>query len=71
MVARKTEMGSRTLVYAAGAGEETHGEYMVDCKPRDPSKWVRSENGRATQKRVYDEVLAYLEEIEPGVTKSI
>jgi len=71
LVARKTEMGSRTLVFAAGAGEETHGEYMVDCKPRHPSKWVSSEKGKVTQKRVYDEVLAYLEEVEPGVTKNI
>jgi hypothetical protein len=71
LVARKTEMGSRTLVFAAGGGEETHGEYMVDCKPRDPSKWVSSEKGKIAQKRVYDEVLAYLEEVEPGVTKNI
>lgn len=71
LVARKTEMGSRTLVWAASAGEESHGEYMVDCKPREPSKWVGSEKGKATQKRFYEELLAYLEDIEPGVTKNI
>ena len=29
---RKTEEGSRTLVYAAGGGRETHGQYLDDCK---------------------------------------
>jgi hypothetical protein len=71
LIGRTTEMGSRTLVVAAGAGEETHGEYCVDCKPRVPGPWVRSEKGQETQKRVYEELLAILEDIEPGVTKNI
>jgi retinol dehydrogenase-12 len=71
LIARKTEMGSRTLVWAASAGEESHGEYMVDCKPRAPSKWVTSEKGKKTQSRFYGELLAYLEAIEPGVTNNI
>lgn len=64
-------MGSRTLVAAAAAGEESHGMYMVDCEPREPSQWVRSEKGRETQKRWYGELMEYLEGIEPGVTKNI
>lgn len=71
LLARTTEMGSRTLVAAAAAGEETHGVYMVDCKAKEPSKWVLSEKGRATQKRFYDELLATLEKIQPGLTKNI
>ncbi len=31
MLARKTEVGSRTLVAAAEGGPETHGQYMDDC----------------------------------------
>lgn len=31
--ARKTEVGSRTLVSAAEGGDETHGAYLDDCKP--------------------------------------
>ena len=31
-VARTAEMGSRTLVHAATAGEQIHGEYLSDCK---------------------------------------
>ncbi len=31
LIARSTEAGSRTLVAAAAAGEETQGQYMADC----------------------------------------
>lgn len=71
LIGRTTEMGSRTLVAAACAGEETHGAYMTDCQVKNPSKWVRSDQGMEAQKRVYKELLAILEEIEPGVTKNI
>lgn len=64
-------MGSRTLVAAACAGEESHGEYMPDCQVGEVSAWVRSEKGMETQKRVYDELMGILEGIEPGVTKNI
>lgn len=30
-IARTTEYGSRTLVHAAYAGPESHGQYMSDC----------------------------------------
>jgi hypothetical protein len=71
LIGRSTEMGSRTLVTAASAGDESHGKYMMDCLVREPSKWVRSEKGKEAQKRVYEELLMILEEIEPGVTKNI
>ena len=29
---RSTEEGSRTLVFAAQGGRETHGKYLDDCK---------------------------------------
>ena len=32
VIARDTEVGSRTLVHAAEGGEETHGQYLSDCK---------------------------------------
>ncbi|KAL9636485.1 MAG: hypothetical protein Q9204_002248 [Flavoplaca sp. TL-2023a] len=32
LLARTTEVGSRTLVAAAAAGEESHGKYMADSK---------------------------------------
>lgn len=71
ILARSTEKGSRTLVAAASAGEESHGCYMVDCKVREPSAWVRSEKGMETQKRVYGELMEILERIKPGITGNI
>ena len=71
LIGRSTEMGSRTLVSAASAGEESHGKYMTDCLVREPSRWVRSEEGKEAQKRVYKELLMILEEIEPSVTNNI
>jgi len=71
LLARNSEVGSRTLVSAALAGEDTHGEYMADCKIAQPSTFVRSNEGAQVQKRVYDELMAILEGIEPGITKNI
>jgi hypothetical protein len=71
LIGRTTEMGSRTLVAAASAGEESHGAYMADCAVKEPSKWVRSKKGKEAQQRFYKELLVVLEGIEPGVTKNI
>ncbi|KAL8785909.1 MAG: hypothetical protein Q9195_008430 [Heterodermia aff. obscurata] len=60
--ARTTEVGSRTLVTATEGGEATHGK---------PSKLVRSEEGAKTQVRVYDELSAKLEAIQPGIMSNI
>jgi retinol dehydrogenase-12 len=32
LVCRPTEEGARTLVHAAEGAEETHGQYLNDCK---------------------------------------
>ncbi|ORY71178.1 putative short-chain dehydrogenase [Pseudomassariella vexata] len=71
LLARTSEMGSRTLVSAALAGEETHGKYLGDCRMMEPSRFVRSEEGKRVQKRAYDELLGILEGVEPGITKNI
>ena len=31
LIARTKEVGSRTLVTGASAGQESHGQYMADC----------------------------------------
>lgn len=71
VMARSTEVGSRTLVAGAAAGEESHGTYMTDSHVAEDalSPFVRSEEGAETQKRVWAELKAILEDIEPGVTK--
>ena len=70
-LARTTEVGSRTLVHAADAGPESHGEYLSDCKVTPTAPLTRSEEGAKVQERVYDELVERLEKIEPGVTKNL
>lgn len=71
LLGRTTEAGSRTQVHAAGAGSETHGEYLSDCTIRCPAPFVISEEGKATQKRVWKELSGKLEAISPGITGNL
>lgn len=71
LLARTTETGSRTLVLAASGGPETIGQYLSDGTIKQTSDFVRSEEGEETQERVYKELMAILEGIQPGITKNI
>ena len=66
-LARTTEMGSRTLVAAADAGEESFGEYMSDGVVAETSKFVRSGKGRIAEEKVWRETNEKLEKIQPGI----
>lgn len=70
-LARTTEVGSRTLVAAAVAGEESNGKYMHDghVAEGELSPFVRSAEGDAVGKRVWSELKAILEDIQKGVTE--
>lgn len=70
VLARSTEVGSRTLVAGAAAGEESHGKYMTDGCIADEavSAFVKSEEGRMTQEKVWVQLKAILEKAAPGVT---
>jgi NAD(P)-dependent dehydrogenase (short-subunit alcohol dehydrogenase family) len=68
LLARSTEVGSRTLVHAATQGPESHGQYMSDCDIGVPAPFVTSEEGKRVQERVWDELTRKLEVIKPGVT---
>lgn len=70
-LARSTEVGSRTLVASAAAGDESHGTYMSDARVNQEmlSDFVKSPEGEKTQKKVWAELKVILEKIEPGVTK--
>jgi len=70
-LARSTEVGSRTLIAAACAGHDSHGQYMDGGKITAPSAFVQSEEGSKTQKRVWDELNAKLEKIQPGILSNI
>ncbi|TVY16269.1 Short chain dehydrogenase sol3 [Lachnellula arida] len=71
--ARTTEMGSRTLVIAAMAGSESHGNYMHNGKVENTalSPFVRSNDGEKASEKVWDELSTILESIQPGVTGNL
>ncbi|KAF6217717.1 hypothetical protein HO133_006544 [Letharia lupina] len=71
LFARSTEHGSRSLVNAAEAGEETNGEYLSDCHIAQPGPLVTSEEGPEIQKKVWDELSAKLEKIQPGIMGNV
>jgi len=71
LLARPTEHGSRTLVHAAEAGPETHGQYLSNCCIAEPSAFVRSKEGAEAQKRVWDELSQKLERIQPGIMANV
>ncbi|KAE8377358.1 hypothetical protein BDV26DRAFT_281971 [Aspergillus bertholletiae] len=71
--ARSTEVGSRTLVAGAAAGEESHGAYMTNGKVDNGalSSFVRSEEGKKAQMKTWGELVEILEAIEPGCTQVV
>ncbi|PSR76939.1 retinol dehydrogenase [Coniella lustricola] len=67
LIARSTEVGSRTEVNAVAAGVETHGQYVVDsCEI--PKMVPLIADGKELQDRIAEEVFAKLDAIVPGVT---
>ncbi len=70
LLARSTEVGSRTLVHAGIQGAESHGQYLSDCEIAEPAPLVTSQRGKEAQDRVWAELLKKLEAIKPGVTSS-
>lgn len=71
MMARTTEVGSRTLVHAAASGKESDGQYLSECRVTKPSAFVRSKEGQDTTKRLHAELMTILEQIQPGVTSRL
>lgn len=71
LLARSTEVGSRTIVAAAEAGPESHGKYLSESLVAEPSEFVRSEEGTRVQKKVWAELTAKLEKIVPGITANL
>ena len=71
LIGRPPDVGSRTYVHAACIGDEGQAKYLSDCAVGIESPFVRSEDGKATGKRLWQELKSILEEIQPGVTKMI
>ncbi|KAI9881577.1 MAG: hypothetical protein M1830_000141 [Pleopsidium flavum] len=70
MIARTTEVGSRTILHAAkpDIGNEAHGAFLMDCKVAPNGDNVESEEGKKMQEKFTQELFATLEKISPGVT---
>ncbi|KFX91016.1 hypothetical protein V490_06131 [Pseudogymnoascus sp. VKM F-3557] len=70
---RTAEDGSRTLLHGAVAGKESHGCFLDSCRIAEdvvPS-WVTDEEGKKSQKVLWEAVAGELESIQPGCLKAI
>ncbi|KAJ6124588.1 secondary metabolism biosynthetic enzyme [Penicillium samsonianum] len=73
LVARSTEVGSRTLLAGASAGAESHGKYMTDGKVADTalSAFVRSPEGKKAQHKLLAELIPILERIDSSIMQNL
>lgn len=70
LLGRSPEDGARCLVDAAVVkGEDSHQKYLSEMQVKPESKLVRSVEGDKLQKRLWDEIIALLEE-RGGLEKS-
>lgn len=69
ILARTTEVGSRSIVCGASFGGESHGQYVPDCKIEMPMGVGKEKDVGEIQSRVWEELKEKLEAIRPGVTK--
>lgn len=73
LLARTTEVGSRTLFHGAVASQESHGTYMSDGKVAQDrlSPFVTSEDGKLAAAKVWKQLSSILEAIQSGVTRDL
>ncbi|KAJ5266541.1 hypothetical protein N7478_009349 [Penicillium angulare] len=73
ILARSTEVGSRTLLAGILTGLESHGSYMSDGLVENTglSSFVRSSDGAKARTKVWNEVTTILEGARPGILQNI
>lgn len=76
VLCRSTMQGAYALVDAvrplqADEARQRHGAYVDDCTVKKPSAWLDTEDGAATQARVWTEMNAVFEQVAPGVTHEL
>jgi len=71
ILGRTAEQGARCHMAAAFAGEESQGRYMLDCEVAEFPKSMRGPEGEKRSEKVWGQLLALLDGIEPGISKSI
>ncbi|KFY90539.1 hypothetical protein V500_05143 [Pseudogymnoascus sp. VKM F-4518 (FW-2643)] len=70
---RTAEDGSRTLLYGAVAGKESHGCFLDSCRIAEdvvPS-WVTDGEGKKSQKLLWEAIASELESVQPGCVEAI
>ncbi|KAJ6542000.1 short-chain dehydrogenase [Mycena vulgaris] len=72
-IGRTPEMGSRTIIHAAvnSEGKNQDGRYLANSRVERESDFALSEAGLTVQKRLWDETMILLTEIDPRVRDSI
>jgi retinol dehydrogenase 12 len=67
LIARTTEMGSRTLVHPAVEPGEMlrHGRYLSCCEPKEESDYALSAEGTEVSRRLWVSILVYLTSYGP------
>lgn len=71
VLARTTEVGSRTLVLGACAGPASHGEYMADGDVQAVEPWIYEDVGKRAQKKVFEQTMKIIETRRPGLKDAI
>ncbi|KAG2039719.1 hypothetical protein BDR03DRAFT_933037 [Suillus americanus] len=71
--ARTSEMGSRTLVYAALAtnAQDLHGKYMSSCEVVEECDYLLSAEGKAFSERLWWETLEVLSKADDRVSQIV
>lgn len=73
MMARTAEVGSRTILHGLVVGEEGHGKLLSGCKIKEfwVPDWVSNDEGQRLQKTIWKELVAKLEQVQPGCISQI
>jgi hypothetical protein len=87
LIARSPEEGSRTLIAGIVAQQDSHGQYMADCKiarcvsilsgttveliQNRPADFMGSEEGAVLQSQLWVQTMEILNVIEPSIARSL
>lgn len=73
IMARTAEEGSRTILHGLVAGERSHGKLLSGCEIKEywVPKWLSDVEGQRLQKVIWRELVARLEEVQPGCVSQL
>jgi len=69
LIGRMPEVGARCLTSAIVAGPGSHGQYLTECRVKQPSVFVRSPEGQSLQRNVWKELQGIIRRISPDAMK--